>query len=460
MGDSRDTATPGQTINQMPTGVFVTLVKVRRAGAIQARRSSLGEVTLYWRYSIGSYSERVRIGLYDSSAPPKSLEPTSRGYSVAAAVAMAEGLAKEHDDKRKDGGRPALIKEQAEAKAKEEQKRRQVELKRRQAAEAKAKKAEMSKLFSLKNLLIDYCDHLKALDRPSHTDARSIFNKHAIEAWPEVAALPANTVTVEQIADMMRRTLEQGKGRTANKLRSYIRAAYQTAKASRSKPSIPLKFKDYNVIVNPAADTEPEQTANKADKRPLSPDEMRLYWQIIKDAPGFKGAVLRLHLLTGAQRIQQLVNLKTADIGDDTITLYDGKGRPGAAPRPHTIPLTSQAAAALKQCKPTGEYALSTDGGSSHLGAMNLSRWSVNAVGDAIPEFQAKRLRSGVETMLAGERISSEIRGRLQSHGIAGVQARHYDGHDYMAEKLEALKALHRALQPVKPGKVVQLRKA
>ena len=72
---------------------------------------------------------------------------------------------------------------------------------------------------------------------------RSICKVHIFEPWPEVAALPANQVTGEQIADMMRRALELGKGRTANKLRSYVRAAYQMARASRAKASIPVRFK-------------------------------------------------------------------------------------------------------------------------------------------------------------------------------------------------------------------------
>lgn len=41
--------------------------------------------------------------------------------------------------------------------------------------------------------------------------------------------------------------------------------------------------------------------------------------------------------------------------------------------------------------------------------------------------------------MLARESISREVRGHLQSHGLTGVQARHYDGHDYIPEKRRAL---------------------
>jgi len=125
-----------------------------------------------------------------------------------------------------------------------------------------------------------------------------------IEPWPKVAALPANQVTGEQVADMMRRVIELGKARTSNKLRSYVRAAYQTAKAARSKASIPVRFKGYNVTHNPGADTEPDESANRADKRPLTAEELRSYWQAIKTLPGQRGAVLRWHLDALAKRQQ------------------------------------------------------------------------------------------------------------------------------------------------------------
>ena len=407
-------------------------------GAIQARKLASGAVTFYWRYSMGSSSERVSIGIYDSSAPPKSLTPTDRGYSVAAAIHAAEKLAIQHHAHIEEGGRPALIAKKKEAKAKVE------------AAKLEAEN------FTLQNLLEDYADHLESLGRVAHKDVRSIFKLHVVKAWPKIAALPANQVTGEQIADMMRRVVEMGKGRTSNKLRSYIRAAYQTAKAARTKASIPLKFKNYKVIHNPGADTEPDESANKADKHPLTGDELRTYWQAIKNLPGFRGAVLRLHLLTGGQRIEQLVNLHTANVLGDRIILLDGKGRPGKPPRLHPVPLISQAVSALLECKPQGNYAISTDKGVTHLAATTLSAWAVEAT--SIPGFQAKRIRSGVETLLASARVSADIRGRLQSHGISGVQARHYDGHDYMDEKRHALDTLFSLLDMPQSTNVVQLR--
>lgn len=337
------------------------------------------------------------------------------------------------------------------------------ESERQQQATKDAEKATelQNQTYTLEKLLNAYCDYLKSLGRISHSAARSIFKVHVLEPWPKVASMPANQVTGEQVADMMRKTIEAGKDRTANKLRSYMRSAYQVAKASRSKASIPLAFKSFNVKSNPVSDTEPDESANRADKNPLKAEELRTYWQAIKPMKGFIGAMLRLHLLTGGQRIEQLSCLLTANVTPDSITLFDGKGRPGKAPRPHTVPLIPDAAAAMKILNPSGPFALSLDGGKTHLGERTLSNWA-KAAAVGIADFQTKRIRSGVETMLASARISSDIRGRLQSHGTSGVQARHYDGHDYMDEKREALETLFNLLDglPVKSGKVVMLKAA
>lgn len=446
-----DKKTSGQIIKELARGSFANLGKVTPSGSLEARKLTSG-TALYWRVTIGGKTERVAIGNYDSSAPPKSLQPTARGYSVKAATRAAEALAHQHHANRQIGGHPALVAAAADATRKASE-----------AAVEAIRSAEAVTLaaaqYTLQKLLAHYCDYLEILGRRSHKDARSIFKLHVTDAWPKIASMPANQVTGEQVADTMRRVLELGKGRTANKLRSYLRAAYQVALASRSKASVPLHFKAYKITSNPAADTVPDEAQNKPDKKPLSASELRRYWQSIKAMQGFKGAVLRLHLLTGGQRIEQLVKLHTVEVGAGAIVLYDGKGRPGKAARPHTVPLVPLAAAALLQCKPQGTYAISTDGGVTHLAATSMSRWATQAAAN-IPDFQTKRIRSGVETLLASARISSEIRGRLQSHGISGVQARHYDGHDYMDEKRHALETLFAQLEVSELDNVVLFRTA
>lgn len=339
------------------------------------------------------------------------------------------------------------------------------EVERQQQAEKTAKDNadKEASQFTLRSLLNDYVARQEELGKQSAKDARSIFALHVFEPWPKVADLPANLVTGEQIGDMMRRLFESENGRTANKLRSYVRAAFALAKDARAKASIPIKFKRYNIRFNPADDTKPEASSNLPDKRPLSMDELRVYWEAIKEMDGIKGAVLRLHLLTGGQRIAQLVKLHTSDIqegtiGEGYITIFDGKGKQGTPPRPHTIPLTDGAADALLRCEPRGDYALSTDAGVTHVGATTLGKWAKDAAPACLEDFTAKRIRSGVETALASARISKDIRGRLQSHGVSGVQDRHYDGHDYMLEKFEALETLLRLLEEPERSNVLTFR--
>lgn len=415
-------ATIGQSLNQLKPGAFSGISKIHPTGSLEARKLLAGGIIFYWRFSHDRKTHRISIGPYDPYAPPKSYSPTERGYSIAAAKRKAESMAMEHHENLEQGGYINLQ-----------------EAKHQTLLDKKAEQEDRSK-YSFLRLMQAYADHLQNLGRSSHKEVRSITNVHILGSWPELAKLTASEVTIDQVADMMRKCIEAGKGRTANKLRSYVRSAFEVAKSARSKPSIPVEFKNFNIQHNPAAETSPDESANRADKNPLTIAELRSYWRSISKMKGFKGAVLRLHLLTGGQRIAQFVRLRTQDIKQDTITLFDGKGRPGKPARPHAIPLTHQAAKALQECSAKGEFALSTDGGITHISNTTLSKWACEVA--PLADFQLKRVRSGVETALASIRTSSDIRGRLQSHGISGVQARHYDGYDYLAEKLEALNAL------------------
>lgn len=407
---------------------FVTLGKIEPAGSLQARRLRNGAIALYWRYTFDTRTERMPIGTFDPARPPKSLLPEQGRYSIAAAAHAAQELAKTHAAHRKDGGIRSVL------AAEKEDRRRKAEV------QIEARKQ------TLEALLTAYCNYLKNLGRAAHKEARGIFQLHVFQVFQKVAATPAAEVSGEQVADMLRRLFELGKGRTANKLRAYVHAAYEIARKARTDPKVPVAFKAFNVRFNPAADTAAITSANRADKNPLNTEQMRHYWRLLADVPGLKGAVLRLHLLTGAQRIEQFVRLKTPDISVDTILLYDGKGRPGKPPRPHALPLLSNAKKEMKAIKPAGDYPFSTDGGKTHIANTTFSGWAKEVVGEAIPDFQAKRLRSGVETLLASAGVHRDVRGRLQSHGISGVQAAHYDAHDYLSEKREALQVLFKLL--------------
>jgi integrase len=434
---------PNTPFSSYTPGRFYTLEKVHPAGTLQARRYATGVTTFFWRCTINKRDFREPIGIFDPKCPPLALAPTSLGFSKRAAAIEAGKLAELHKKHIDIGGLPGLRSVQAKEKNKAEleavEAARVLEQEKQAAIKAEQDRAE----HNLRALLLAYTSYLKLLGRESHANVRSIFNRHVFEAFPDIAAKPATDVTTEEIAQMMRRLIEEGKGRTANKLRSYMRSAYQVAKASRTKPSIPIAFQAFLVSENPAADTSPDETANRADKRPLSLAELQLYWSILQKVDGIKGTALRLHLLLGGQRVAQLARLLDEHVNKDFITIFDGKGRPGKPPRHHIIPVVKAAGVELKACAKNKPFRLSSNGGRTPMVGGNLGRWAGEAVGDKIPNFLLKRVRSGVETALAAAKVSREYRGRLQSHGISGVQANHYDGYDYLEEKRESLELLY-----------------
>lgn len=408
----------------LPVGTFVTLEKLDRGGSLQARRLATDAIQFYWRYADEGRTHREPIGPYDPVSPPKKLEPTSRGLSIAAAREQCRRLAVKHMTHRGIGGL-------REARA----------LERRQyVAAQEAVAARVT--HSLSRLLDDYVKHQANQGRISAREAKNIFDRHVMEAWPALAATPAVEITQDQVIDMMRRLTEQGRGRTSNKLRTYLRAAFQCAVDVRVTASIPVAFKAYAIQVNPVAQTRRDGRFDCSDKRPLTADELRKYWRLIEPLPGLRGRSLRLHLLTGGQRIEQLVRLRWADVTGDSITIFDIKGRPGRGARTHTVPVVEAAVRDLQSFERIGDYVFSTTKGVKPISGTTLSGWAAQVVGDAIERFQLKRVRSGVETLLAANRISREIRGHVQSHGLTGIQARHYDGYDYMLEKREAIEVL------------------
>jgi hypothetical protein len=178
---------------------------------------------------------------------------------------------------------------------------------------------------TLHKLMDTYVAYLKAQGRRSHVDAQQIFKRHVVEAWPRFADAPAVDLAPDQVLDMLRRLIEAGKGRTANKLRSYLRAAFQCALDVKMVAAIPMVFKVFAVQINPVAQTRRSPQYDRADKRPFSTSELRTYWKLIADRPGREAAALRLHLMTGGQRIEQFVRLRWADVGETTLTIFDAK---------------------------------------------------------------------------------------------------------------------------------------
>ena len=282
----------------------------------------------------------------------------------------------------------------------------------------------------------------------SAQDVANAAGAYIQEPHPETWDKPAADINLDDVLAILEPLTSAGKLRTAGKVRSIVRAAFAAAIRARTSPQA-SELRKFSIEANPAADVQTIEGSHKARDRALSVIELRALWRRACSPDQRAGPLLRLYLLTGGQRFAQLRRARVSDITDEGLILWDSKGR-RAKPRRHVVPLLPEALQALEDCAPArvGDYIATLTAGVSPADPAFLSklirRISDQMVesGEAVAPFTLSDLRRTVETRLAALGVSMEIRGQLQSHGLGGVQARHYDRHDYWQEKLEALERL------------------
>jgi integrase len=427
-----DTASDGARIKQLKVGAYVTLSPVLTKGSLQARKLSSGDIVFYWRHTSNSKTVRLAIGKYDSSQPPRSLAPSEEGtFSIRAAAVHANNLAS------RIGSDPQG-----------EEELESLELDQNVQAEQSC----TTPRATFCELLRSYVRALKDNGCVTWQQVENSLNLHVLNKWSTLVEQAANTVTTKQLIDVLRPLHKKGNGRQANKIRAYVHAAFERAINAENNPAVEQELAGYGITTNPVSAIAANTQLNRSAKNPLSKDELIRYWQLIKNEKGVRGYALRLHLLSGSPRIAQLLRLKIQDIDSDFFRLEDRKGRPGGNPREHILPLTQVTRKITQELASSfsnvaSPYVLSTTHGKKPICNSTMTHWAADVVGKEIAGFQLKRVRSGVETILASLGVSEEVRGHLQSHGISGLQNKHYNGYEYFQEKLDALNLLFDVLE-------------
>lgn len=347
----------------------------------------------------------------------------------------------------------ALVREAAERKA-------AAAAAQEAASAAAAAETQARQKYTLRKLCEIYTAHLEARGKPKGAaDAKSVFRVHVYPK--ELAAKPAREITALEVAKLVRTVAEAGKARTAGVLRSYLNAAFTAARKAPLSAELPAELIGFAVEHNPV-EVVPT-IAKTARNRVLSVDELQAYLKRLGDA--LPDQALRLALLAGGQRMAQLLRARLADWDPHTSTLrlFDGKGK-RQTPREHLLPLGPQATALVTTL---AERAIAADpeaSGPRYLfGVPGGARMTHETPGKRLADhankmggegFDLRDVRRTVETQLAAMGVGKDIRAQLLSHGISGVQATHYDRHDYSAEKRAALVAWEARLQQIKDGKL------
>jgi len=428
-----------QTVASLKPGQWTTETFGRGEGALQARGTAKGP-SFYFRYTGPKGLERIKVPAFDESGAAMTLA-NARRYARALSARYQAG---ERDLK---AVLAAEERERARARTKAEK------------ADRDASEREQATLGAL---LGAYCDRQEKLGKADARGVRNLVSLHVEQAFPELWAKPAGDISIDDVLEMLGALTEAGKLRTAGKLRSYLRAAFSLALNSSRNAQLKA-FRRFKVAANPAGDIQPIEGANKARDRALSVAELRALWQRLQSIDDAIGPLVRFYLLTGGQRFAQLRRVTVSDKSDEGLTLWDSKGK-RKQPRRHVVPLLPEAVEAMDaMASPRlGDFVFTlTNGqtGADHAAAFRrvqaISEEMLEA-GEVSEPFTISDLRRTVETRLAALKVPMDVRAQLQSHGLGGVQARHYDRHDYADEKREALERL-RDMMTRKPAKVHKL---
>jgi len=392
----------------------------RGAGALVARKLLHGATIFYFRYTAPSGQRHV-IPLGEYGGHALTLE---RARASAAKLSI----------RYRSGDRDLRVALEAEQSAKQ------------------ANQAD-KRTRTLGALLEAYADQLVRSGKSSARSVRAELRHHVRDAWHKLWAAPLEDVTADDLLAIVAEPANAGKLRQAEKVRAYLRAAFAAGMKARHNANALPALRALRITANPAASLTPIEGANRARNRALSLAELRAYWQRIQ-AP--EHGALRFHLLTGCQRIRQLARATEASFDVDTgsLRLLDYKGRRSEA-RQHHVPLLPDAIDAMRDMHAgvDGPHLFTLTAGESGADYSGVSK-RIRKVAEAMSAngelpggfFTPGDLRRTVETRLADAGISRDARARLQSHGLGGVQERHYDRHDYLLETRRALEVLHRLL--------------
>ena len=312
------------------------------------------------------------------------------------------------------------------------------------------------------DLLENYLNYLEKNGRESVKDVLHIYTKNVYRPHRALLAKKAREITPDDIVDILAPIHERGSVTQSNRCRAYLHAAFAEAAKSDYDPARRGE-KRFHLTGNPVTLVRKDPTAENADDRILSYDELRDFYLNIEQTfhvGPILGSLAKLMIATAGQRPKMLIRTQWRDYDFErrTLTLTEKKGRERRT-RPHIIPLTARAIRILRNLQAhngdlDGPF-YSAPGQAVRLDSLKnvFVRWHERRTKEAqamfLPEpekFTARDIRRTANYLLTDAGVRPEDSNLLQSHGQTGVVIKHYDRHHHLPTKLKAMRRYERLL--------------
>lgn len=429
----------------------------RGNGSLLLERKASGAVLAYFRERSKQSDKRLLLGAIAKNPRPDTDERTltelrAEALGVATKVSGAGGL---------DGYLALLVEQEARVDVERVQRQRQSEI--------EAKRGTFGEMLDA------YVQSLEDAGKVSAAKVRSLFRVNVHNAQPVLAARYANEIRPEEITQILDDVLERkpkarGIGNTtkpadaqmlstADELRRYLRTAFNFAAASHLATGQRGKGrgKIFAVNSNPASLIPPIKGASGGNTDSLTPKEFAELLRYLDGLPERRAAIANAAIYFGGQRIKQLLAATWDCLSEETLSLFDAKGKK-AEVWEHLLPVTPRIneiiEPLLRNRIASGPFAL-TPGKLAHRDTIShlfgKAGETLHSEGKA-RKFSWLDVRATVETLLASQNISKEVRAWLLSHGRGDVQSKHYDRYSYLPEKRVALEQWGCYLDRLKAG--------
>jgi integrase len=302
---------------------------------------------------------------------------------------------------------------------------------------------------SFKMLLDNYLSTLTSEGKRSTKEIDRIFNKDVFNVIPPNT--PAKDVVPRDVSRVLFNLIERGAAPQSNRVRSYLRSAFQFGIKYDNDPRNLDKKILFNLVSNPVDAVPRDKNAEVVGERVLTLEELKFIWNYAgKGISQSQQLSLKLIIALGGLRSGEVTQMAITEIDFDqqTVNIPPSRSKNG---KWHIIPMTDividllDMAIAIQgvetathlfphrfdKTKPESKTAL-------HHGVVRLIR------AENMELWSPRDLRRTCKTWQGFAGIGKEIRDRLQNHALNDVSSKHYDRHLYLKEKLEALKIWER----------------
>jgi len=391
----------------------------KKDGTLAFKILPSGDIDGYFIYYVDGKEKQKKIGRYGKAKNMMSLKAIRDKYN---------GLSIKYQ-----GGADVKAQEIEEAAAQERERQKQATIERKKQMQG-----------SFQQLVDLYIEHARLnLSEHYHHAIKGAF---ALNLQGFDTRIKANDITKADIRNILRPIIARGSLVMANRMRSYLSAAFEWARDLESDEEdahgtlIALDVKFF-IEVNPVVGVKKALKKEEPTDRFLTESEVYAFWQALNNSSMsvHRKNILKLMLALGC-RIEALAGLRWSevDFNERLVSIPPARSKNGLH---WIIPINDIAYEILfNNPRLHDELLFPANNGKEPLRADGINQATGRLCEQAnINHFTPRDLRTTFKTLSGKAGLTKDIRDRIQNHALTDVSTKHYDRYDYLKEKRHAM---------------------